>query len=181
MPLRPSDGLSGQLEHREGASESSREENHLIWLGGRYQHLAGRSLVCVNPLNWTLAGTAPARLNLGALPGVRSAAELRAPVPQLTGATCNGAALEVSIPLDQRLGFADALTLLGSYHIFDYNLFYTNIRVNAKQRVVAYHAARVKLNGWPGPQANGIRWGVWYRLTLIGSRLRIAARKCMYV
>jgi hypothetical protein len=125
-----------------GASENLRKRGHLIWLDGRYQHLAGLKLVCVNPLNWTLGGTAPAPLNLGALPGVGSGAELRAPVPQLTGATCDGAALQVSVPLEQRLGFADALTLFGSYHIFDYNLFYTNIRVNAKQRVMAYRAAQ---------------------------------------
>ena len=125
-----------------GAADSSRKQSPLIWLDGRYQHGTGLKLVCVNPLNWLLGGTAPAQLNLGALPAVRSGAELRAPLPQLTGATCEGAALQVSIPLQQRLGFADALTLFGSYHIFDYNLFYTNIRVNAKQRVMAYHAVR---------------------------------------
>jgi hypothetical protein len=124
------------------ASDGAREHSHLIFLAGRYQRVGDRRLVCVNPLNWAPAGTAPASANLGALPGVRTGAQLRAPVPQLTGASCDGAVLRVSIPLTQRVGFADALTLFGSYHIFDYNLFYTNIRVNAKQRVIAYRAAQ---------------------------------------
>jgi hypothetical protein len=38
-------------------------------------------------------------------------------------------------------GFVDLLTFFGSYHIFDYTLFYTNVRINARQRVAAWRAA----------------------------------------
>jgi hypothetical protein len=72
---------------------------------------------------------------------VRPGAPLRAPVPRLTGARCIGNALVVTIPFAAGRGFRSLLTLFGSYHVLDYNLFYTNIRVNAKQRALAYRAA----------------------------------------
>ena len=125
----------------EGTSDSKREDSRLIWFEGRYQPLGGRKVVCVNPLNWMADGTAPAELNLGALPGVGPDTALKPLVPQLTGARCDGGALQVSIPLGKRRGFADLLTLFGSYHIFDYNLFWGNIRGNATARVSAFRAA----------------------------------------
>ncbi len=126
---------------KEGISDSTRETHHLLWLDGRYQHIQGRSLVCVNPLTWTVDASAPARLNLGALPAVRASDPLLPPVPQLTGASCEAGLLHVSIPLRQRHGFTNVMTLAGSYHVFDYNLFYTNIRVNAGERISAFRAA----------------------------------------
>jgi hypothetical protein len=66
---------------------------------------------------------------------------LRAPVPTLTGARCDGGLLRVSIPWSERGGFTNLLTVLGSYHVFDYNLFYLNIRANAVERTAAYRAA----------------------------------------
>ena len=124
---------------RAGSTDSARESSRLVWLEGRYQRVDGRKLICVNPLDWTVGGEAPATANQGSLPGVRGT-ELPAPVPQLTGARCQGAVLEVAIPWSKSHGFFDLLTLFGSYHIFDYNLFYTNIRVNAQQRVAAWRA-----------------------------------------
>jgi hypothetical protein len=44
--------------------------------------------------------------------------------------------------LRNRRGFSDALTWFGSYHIYDYNLFYSNIRANADERVTAFLAHR---------------------------------------
>jgi hypothetical protein len=123
---------------KEGVRGSDREESRFIWWEGRYQHPAGRALVCVNPLNWRAGGKAGAELNLGALPGVRPGEELLPVVPRLTGAQCDGALLHIDIALSQRRGFANALTLFGSYHVYDYNIFYTNIRVNAEDRVRAY-------------------------------------------
>jgi hypothetical protein len=66
---------------------------------------------------------------------------LRAPVPTLTGARCDGGLLRVSIPWSARGGFSNLLTVLGSYHVLDYNLFYLNIRANAVERTAAYRAA----------------------------------------
>jgi hypothetical protein len=125
---------------KEGISDSTRAAHHLIWLDGRYQHLDDRSQICVNPLNWELGGTAAAQLNLGALPTVRASEALLPPVPQLTAASCEAGLLRVSIPLRQRHGFSNVMTLAGSYHVFDYNLFYTNIRVNVRERISAFRA-----------------------------------------
>ena len=126
---------------KEGVRAGEHEQSRFIWWEGRYQHPAGRALVCVNPLNWRAGGKAGAELNLGALPGVRPGEELLPVVPRLTGAQCDGALLHIDIALSQRRGFANALTLFGSYHVYDYNIFYTNIRVNAEDRVRAYRAA----------------------------------------
>lgn len=126
---------------RTGTADSSRERSRLVWLEGRYQHVDGRTLVCVNPLDWMIGGEASAQANLGSLPGVRAGAELKPPVAHLTGARCQGAALEVAIPWSRHAGFVDLLTFFGSYHILDYNLFYANVRINALQRVAAWRAA----------------------------------------
>jgi len=123
------------------AGAGAREKSHLIWLEGRYQHIAGHTIVCVNPLNWREGADAAPDLNLGALPASRGAGQLPALVPQLTGARCDGAALHIDIPAGKRAGFTDLLTFFGSYHIYDYNIFYANIRANARQRVLAYRAA----------------------------------------
>ncbi|HYM27938.1 MAG TPA: DUF3089 domain-containing protein, partial [Steroidobacteraceae bacterium] len=123
-----------------GHSDKSREDSRLVWLAGRYQPAAGRPMTCVNPLSWQPGGSAAAALNLGALPGVRPGQELRAPVAHLTGARCEDGVLHIDIPLTERRGFADLLTLFGSYHIYDYNLFYVNIRSNALERINAWHA-----------------------------------------
>ncbi len=132
---------------KEGVSDSARQQKRLIWLEGSYQHLHGRPLLCVNPLNWSLDGAAPATANLGALPGERPTQELAAPVPELTGARCDEGILHVQIPLSKRHGFADALTLLGSYHVFDYNLFYSNIRVNVRDRIAVFGSLPERGNG----------------------------------
>jgi Protein of unknown function (DUF3089) len=126
---------------KEDTTAGAREQARLVWLEERYQRVGERPLVCVNPLDWSLGGEAAASANLGSLPGVRPGEALEPLVPALTGARCAGARLEVSIPMGQRHGFANLLTLFGSYHILDYNLFYANLRVNAQQRVLAYQAA----------------------------------------
>jgi hypothetical protein len=131
---------------KEGSGEGRREHTRIVWLEGRYQHLQGRPVACVNPLSWTVDGQAAATANLGALTGVPGEALLPV-VPGLTGARCHDGRLEASIPMSQRHGFANLLTLFGSYHVLDYNLFYTNIRVNVQQRVSAYQAGHVSTYG----------------------------------
>jgi Protein of unknown function (DUF3089) len=124
-----------------GSDDHGHENHHLVWLDGRYQHAVAVGNVCVNPLTWTVGGTGAATLNLGALPAARGT-ELPPVIPQLTGATCNGPRLEVDIPLRNRARFSDALSMLsGSYHVFDYNIFYVNIRENALQRVRSFRDA----------------------------------------
>ena len=124
-----------------GSDDSPRENRGLLWLAGRYQSASGAQLVCVNPLNWAEGGTAAAALNRGAVPASGSEGALPAPLVGLTGAACHGAHLEVDIPFGARQGFRDTLSLFGSYHVFDYNLFYMNVRDNAKERVLAFRGS----------------------------------------
>jgi len=63
---------------------------------------------------------------------------LSPPNPQLTGARCESGYVVIDPPI-LPLGYSDlTLTLLGIYHIFDYNLFYLNIRQNATVRAQEY-------------------------------------------
>ena len=111
----------------------------LMWLNGRYQPSAGRTIVCVNPLTWQADGSAPASANIGALPPARGGAST--PVPGVTGASCEQGLLVIDLAIGQRLRFADPLALLGIYHDLDYNLYYMNIRQNAVDRVAAFTGA----------------------------------------
>ncbi|HEY2807355.1 MAG TPA: hypothetical protein VGI91_01045 [Steroidobacteraceae bacterium] len=114
-----------------------------------------RPLACVNPLTWTLGGEAAASANLGSLPGARPGAA-RAGGTRAHRRTLHRNAAGDRDPLGQRRGFGNPLTLFGSYHILDYNLFYANLRLNAQQRVLAYQAqhgvgqAGRRPTGYPG-------------------------------
>ncbi|PQA87127.1 DUF3089 domain-containing protein [Hyphococcus luteus] len=114
-----------------------RDERALIWLDGGYRPVAGRPLLCVNPLNWKAGGTAPASDNLGALSGNQDPGALSALLPRLTGAGCENGYLVIDFNEDID-GFKSRQTKNGSYHVFDYNLFYMNIRTNAADRVDAF-------------------------------------------
>jgi len=121
---------TGHVDHR-------RLDEAVIWWDGRYQPIAGRALVCVNPLNWTVNGRAPPSANLGGVYGKGSFASdnpIPPPVPGVTGASCEDGLLGVDVVADQRQNFSDLMTLIGIYHDFDYGLFYMNIRENAVVR-----------------------------------------------
>jgi Protein of unknown function (DUF3089) len=120
--------------------ESTHPVRTPIWLDGHYQPVGDHKLVCINPLNWRRDGAAPASANLGALPRVAPMQSIPRPLPAVTGAVCDEGMLNVSIPPWERWRFSDVLTWFGSYHDFDYHLFYMNIRRNAAERVAAYLA-----------------------------------------
>lgn len=122
-----------------GASDERRRETAAIWLDGKWQHIGGRRVVCVNPLNWLKDGDAPASSNLGAEPGGNKTGPLAPVVTHLTGATCDDSRLFVDIPEDAK-AFTKAALPGGIYHVIDYGLFYMNIRQNAEARVAAYLA-----------------------------------------
>jgi pimeloyl-ACP methyl ester carboxylesterase len=114
----------------------------MLWLDGRYQPLAHKELVCVNPLTWTKDGGAPATANLGSLPPSRPDEPMEPAIPQLTGAVCKDGVLHVFLTREIRhdVGYRPNF---GSFHKFDYNLFYMNIRRNASERVAAFLARRL--------------------------------------
>jgi hypothetical protein len=115
------------------------------WWKGEWRSNDHVELLCVNPLNWRMTGSAPATANAGALPfptpPFASGPVRFAPlVPNVTGAACVKGMLEVDVPWSSP--FRDKLSkLVGSYHLNDYGLFYAAIRQNAVDRVDAWMAA----------------------------------------
>jgi hypothetical protein len=88
-----------------------------------------RQACCVNPLTWRRDGEyAPESLNLGGTPYKFDRID-----PGVTGAQCVDGKLWVEKP--ERRGY---IALGRNLHLMDYNLFYANIRENARQRVEAF-------------------------------------------
>lgn len=95
------------------------------------------SAVCVNPLTWTTDGTyAGTELNLGGIVFVEDRDKPPAPDIGVVSAQCVDGALMISRPE----GKAYSYMPMGhdNYHIYDYGLFYVNIRENVERRVAAY-------------------------------------------
>ncbi len=92
--------------------------------------------LCVNPLSWKYdSGAMPAESNLGAIP-ITGQTFLKAPHKHLTGARCEDGMLWIDEP--QQRGYGMAVFPGGSYHAYDYNLFYMSIRENVKARTEAF-------------------------------------------
>lgn len=105
--------------------------------GGDASHwLAKGAAVCVNPLSWRQDELAvAAQYNLGA---IKLTAGLLPMAPQagVTGARCKNGMLWITPPT--RDGYDLAVFPGGSYHAYDYNLFYSNIKANVNQRTRAF-------------------------------------------
>ncbi len=125
-----------------GHDDLRRRNKAVIWWDHHYQPIAGRPLTCVNPLNWRLDGTAPAADNLGGIYSDGPGKPMPAPVPGVTGAACENGLLGVDVIPSQKDHYTDILTRIGIYHVFDYGLFYMNIRANLAARIAAWHRLR---------------------------------------
>ena len=115
----------------------TRDGTALIWSHGQYEQIGSRALLCVNPLNWRIDSAAPSSLNLGALPPLLSPnGTLPTVLPGHTEAACLDHLLVVDLPPSSP--FRGSLSLgQGNDHVYDYNLFYMNLRRNASARVNA--------------------------------------------
>jgi hypothetical protein len=120
-------------------------EHPTYWWQGALKHNGQPAAICVNPLTWREQGMAASSANLGSLslPTGKRANALATPLPQptvgLTGAMCHDGVLDVDIPFFNSR-YHDLLSrIYGSYHVFDYGLFYENIRRNAIGRVAAWN------------------------------------------
>lgn len=127
---------------RQDHRDKRRQDTSVIWWQGSYQPIAGRPLVCVNPLDWRIDSSAPATANKGALYSAGRQEPLPPLVPELTGASCQDGLLGIEVPFQERKHFHDVLSVFGVYHDFDYGLFYLNIRENAAVRVQTWQSAR---------------------------------------
>lgn len=103
--------------------------------GTDYQPYHG--LLVTNPLTWTLdSANAPASLNRGGVP-----LNFRRIDPHLTAAQPSRGVLWVDDPHRagyRRLHIPGRRELRVSFHIVDFNLFYFNVRANARARVRAW-------------------------------------------
>lgn len=87
--------------------------------------------VCVNPLTWTTSTQwAPASLNLGTLYGFNHS------IPQSIGAGIEPDSKILWVTLPDKV--SESVKKLKNLHIYDYNLFWMNIRENVKTRINAY-------------------------------------------
>lgn len=123
-----------------GVADTRRRQTAIVWWEDRYQPIAGRAMVCVNPLDWTDNGIATAAENLGAVYSSGRGQAIPAPVAAAASAACDAGLLRVQIRPDQRRHFSDPLTMFGIYHDFDYGLWYMNIRQNLDIRIRAFSA-----------------------------------------
>lgn len=96
-------------------------------------------LLATNPLTWTLdTANAPAALNRAGVP-----LNFKRIDPHLTAAQSQNGLLWVDDPHRSgypRLHIPGLKALSVSYHIVDYNLFYLNVRENARARVRAWQS-----------------------------------------
>jgi hypothetical protein len=106
--------------------------------GGKKESGAGKEIACTNPLTWK-ADEAPGE-RAAHLGGVRFALEAGAPPKPdaaLVDAQCrDGRWLFISAP--EPKAYREILIGPDMYHVYDYSLFYVNIRQNAQTRVKAF-------------------------------------------
>ncbi len=110
-------------------------------LSGRSR--AGTAMLCVNPVTWRMDRRASRRADhLGAVPAPEPAdGALPAPLPALLAARCGtDGLLWISPPPDGP--FAQFRFPGLNYHVWDVNLFYMDVRADAKRRLAAFLAAR---------------------------------------
>lgn len=95
----------------------------------------GTAALCINPLTGTRNGMAPAAANLGSLMpdlGYRAATLM----PHLVPARCDPAGL--LLIGEPPGGFGVAVLPGNNYHVFDYALFWSNIRADVARRLAAF-------------------------------------------
>lgn len=93
-------------------------------------------MVCTNPITGTKGGEAPASANLGTL---FPSSDLKAATmkPGLVGARCFGRGY-LSIGEGPEMG--QYVLPGGNYHVFDYSLFWANVRADVARRLTAHEA-----------------------------------------
>ena len=94
-------------------------------------------LLCVNPLSGSIGSNAvPAGVNLGALlPGKDGRGGTL--VAHGVGAACRGDYLSIG---EAPGGFGQYVLPGNNYHVYDYNLFWANVRADVERRVAAFDA-----------------------------------------
>jgi len=126
----------GAFEPKEKKRARMFVQKTMVWDDmGRLDSVRGRPLLCINPLLWTdELDYAPARLHLGGVAAEGLGEDVApAPMPQQTGAQCQGGILLLDKPKQKNLRRPSRFG--GKYRTLPFNLFYEDLRVDAKRRV----------------------------------------------
>lgn len=101
------------------------------------------TMLCTNPISWRIGGAAPKDRHLGAVTPVADDAPIGEPIVNFIGANCGD---DGFLYLDAYPGEAwQEYKLSGeNYHVYDYHMFYMNIRFNAKERTDAWFAKKAR-------------------------------------
>lgn len=97
---------------------------------------AGTHLLCVNPIRgFVTDAPAVAAANIGALRPAPNLTDFPTIQPHAVGARCVGGLLLIGPPPD---GYGKFILPGNNYHVYDYNLFWANIRADAARRLSAF-------------------------------------------
>jgi hypothetical protein len=99
----------------------------------------GSTMLCTNPLNGGAAPDAPASANAGVLMGDGNAASTQLVTPGTVGARCAGRGF---LMLDSAPKLGTYVLPGNNYHVYDYPLFWSNIRADALHRLRTWRTAR---------------------------------------
>ncbi len=95
----------------------------------------GSAMLCTNPLNGGAAPGAPASANLGMLIGDGEPLSTQLTPPGSLGARCEGRGF---LLLDSAPRLGSYVLPGNNYHVYDYPLFWANIRADALKRLTAW-------------------------------------------
>lgn len=99
----------------------------------------GSQMLCTNPLTGGAPAPAPASANLGMLIGDGGAASTQLMAPGGIGARCEGRGY---LMLDRSPQLGTYVLPGNNYHVYDYALFWANIRADALRRLDAWQKTR---------------------------------------
>lgn len=110
-------------------------ERSLVFNGEKYEAIANRPTLCINPLLWTQSEDyAPARLHLGGVAAEGLDPDMTpAPMTKQTGAQCQNGLLLVDKPRSKSLHRPRQVG--AKFRTLPSNLFYEDLKQDAKRRV----------------------------------------------
>jgi hypothetical protein len=104
---------------------------------GKKASIVGKELACTNPLTWkTDEAPGERAAHLGGVRFAMGAVAPPKPDPALVDAQCRKGWLVITTPEPE--AYREILLGPDMYHVYDYSLFYGNIRQNAQTRVRAF-------------------------------------------
>jgi hypothetical protein len=109
--------------------------------------ISTRPMLCVNPLTGGPAAAGPER-NAGMLQSDEAL------VPKAVGATCEARGLLLISPTPAKIG--PYVLPGGNFHVYDYGLFWANVRADAEARLSAFGAARFAAAPPEAPAEEGV-------------------------